>query len=250
MHEAVPERVLVRKHLVGLVGVRHVLLDAEVVDAQVEVQRRGHAHRAQIGGAMAARAHLVQLGQRGDLPQVGDASGVDDRRPHVVDELLLNELLAIEDRVEHLADGDGGDGVPPDQTEALLQFGRRGVLHPEQAMRLERLAHACGLDRRQPVMDVVQQVDFVAELRADTLEQLRHEADVGIAAPPTLRHAPLLGWFIGTGATTDAVGAGEPGNPTLHPDRRVAQVEMMRDRSNRPLDVGAIGMCVHQHGLA
>ena len=34
-----------REHPIGLGGVRHVLLNAEVVNAQIEVERRRHAHR-------------------------------------------------------------------------------------------------------------------------------------------------------------------------------------------------------------
>src|SRR6266853_556021 len=37
MHDAVLERVRVRKHSVGLFGVAHIFLNAEVVDAQIEV---------------------------------------------------------------------------------------------------------------------------------------------------------------------------------------------------------------------
>ena len=77
-----------------------------------------------------------------------DAAGVHDRRADVVDELLLDELLAVVDAVEDLADRDRRRGVLADQAEALLQLGGHRVLHPEQVVGLELLAEAAGLDRR------------------------------------------------------------------------------------------------------
>ena len=59
-----------RKTSVGLVRVRHVLLDAEVRHREVEVHGRGQRDRRQVGGAVRAGAHLVQRGQVEDPPQV------------------------------------------------------------------------------------------------------------------------------------------------------------------------------------
>jgi tetratricopeptide (TPR) repeat protein len=47
VHDAVGELVGVREHAIGVRGVRHVFLNAEIVDADVEVQRRRHADRAE-----------------------------------------------------------------------------------------------------------------------------------------------------------------------------------------------------------
>ena len=88
MHEAVLERVGMRKHAIGLFGVPHVFLDAEVVDAEVEMQRRRHADRTQVGGAMRSGAHLVQLGEGRDLAQMADAAGAHHRGADVVDQLF------------------------------------------------------------------------------------------------------------------------------------------------------------------
>ena len=65
--------------LVGRVAVAHVLLDAEVRDADVDVQRGGHGDRREVGGAVGAGADVVQVRQVEDAAQVGDAAGV--RRP-------------------------------------------------------------------------------------------------------------------------------------------------------------------------
>src|SRR5215472_17417602 len=48
MHPSILEVVGVRENLVGFRSVSHVLLDAEVLHAQIEMQCRRHAHRTQI----------------------------------------------------------------------------------------------------------------------------------------------------------------------------------------------------------
>ena len=72
--------------------------------------------------------------------QVGDAAGVHHRGADVVDELLLDQLLAVIDGVEHFAHRQRRGGVLADQAEPLLQFRRRGILQPEQMVRLQFLA--------------------------------------------------------------------------------------------------------------
>ncbi len=72
VHRAVGERVGVREDQVGFSRVPHQLLDAEVVHAETEVERGRHAHGAEVRGAVAAGADVVELRQRGDLPQMAD----------------------------------------------------------------------------------------------------------------------------------------------------------------------------------
>ena len=119
------------KHFVRLRGVPHVLLDAEVVDTDIEVQSRGHADRAKIGRPVRTRAHVVELGQAGNLAQVADAPRVNDRRADVIDELFLNEPVAIVNRREHFADRERRRRVLADESEPLLKLGGDGVFEPE-----------------------------------------------------------------------------------------------------------------------
>jgi hypothetical protein len=87
---------------------------------------------------------------------VRDAAAVHDRRADVVDELVLDQVLAVPDRVEHFADRERSDGVLADDLERLLILRGRAVFHPEEPIRLETLAEPRGFDRREPVMHVVQ----------------------------------------------------------------------------------------------
>src|SRR5712691_9409401 len=59
-------------------------------------------------------------------------------------------------------DGDRRRRVLTDGAEGRLVLCRNGIFHPEQPVRLEALAEARGFNRRQPVMDVVQQVNAMA----------------------------------------------------------------------------------------
>ena len=85
MHEAVGEGVGVGEDFVGESGVGHVLLDAEVGDAEIKVEGGAHADGGEIGGAVAAGFDVVEVGEAGDAAHVGDAAGVDDSGADVVD---------------------------------------------------------------------------------------------------------------------------------------------------------------------
>ena len=50
-----------------------------------------------------------------------------------------------------------------DQAERILIFRRGRILDPEGAVRLQILAEPRRLDRGEPVMDVVEQMDVPAE---------------------------------------------------------------------------------------
>src|SRR5437879_13056100 len=79
----------------------HVLLNSEIVNAEIKMERRRHAHRAEIRGAVRSCSNVVHLGKAGDFSQVGNTSSVHDGRANVIDKLLLNQLLAIVDAFEY-----------------------------------------------------------------------------------------------------------------------------------------------------
>ena len=79
-----------------------------------------------------------------------------NRGPNVIDELLLDELLAIVDRIEDFPNSQRRRGVLADEAKAFLQLCRNRVFEPEQVKGFEALSEACRFDRRKPVMHVVQ----------------------------------------------------------------------------------------------
>ena len=167
-----------REHRIGFGGMAHIFLNAEIGHRQAEIERRRHAHRRQVGRAVAAGADLIEIGKRRDPAQMADAASVDHRRADIVDQLLLDKLLGVPDRIEDLADRERGGGVLADQPEAGLVLGRGRVLEPEQPVRLEILAEPAGLDRGQTMMDVVEQMNVPAERIARFLEQLGDVAHI------------------------------------------------------------------------
>src|SRR5258708_39459836 len=95
-----------REYRVGLAGVAHVLLNAEIWYRQIEVQCCCHTNRRQVRRSMTTRFDMIKIGKCRHAPQVADTAGVHHRRTNVVDEPLLDELLPIPDAVEHLPNGE------------------------------------------------------------------------------------------------------------------------------------------------
>src|SRR2546426_9459966 len=102
-----------------------------------------------------------------------DAARVNDRCTDVVDQLLADQILAVPDRVEDLADGERSRRVLPDEPERLLVLGGGGVLEPEQAIGVEILPQPRGLDRRHAVMAIRPQMKILTLRRAHPAEKRR-----------------------------------------------------------------------------
>ena len=228
----------------------HVLLNAEIMNAQVEVQRSGHADRTQIGRAMRSGLHLMHLRKVRDLAEVCDAAGVDDRRSDVVDQLLLHQLLTVENRVEHLADGDRRRRVPTNETETGLQFGGSGIFQPEKMVRLQAFPEPCRFDRRQSMMRVVQQLHVGPELIAQTLEERRDKIQIAIGVPSVLRREPWLCGFVVKFSAADAVSRLQSWHSGLHSNGVIPEADILGNRGERLVDVFAVGVPVDENGLA
>src|ERR1700730_10078212 len=154
MPHSVRESIGVREHAIGFSCVAHVFLNAEIGDAEIEMQGGGSADRAHVRGAVTAGADLVDLCEAGNFSEMGNSAGVHDSVANVVDQLFLNELLAIVDRIETFADGKRRGGVAANQAKAFLQLGGGGIFEPKKMIGLEFLAETCGFDGRKAVMRV------------------------------------------------------------------------------------------------
>lgn len=58
---------------------------------------------ATVRRAVAAGSHQIDGSTIRNLAQIGDASGMDDRRADIVDQLFLKDRATTADRVEYLA---------------------------------------------------------------------------------------------------------------------------------------------------
>ena len=146
MHHSARKTVGMGKDAVRLFCVVHIFLNPKIMDAQIKMQRCGHTHRTHICCAMAPGPDVIQFRHAGDLSQVRNSAGMHNRGPDVINELFLDELLTIVDRVEDLADRDRRSGVPADEAQTLLQFGGNGIFKPEQVKRFEAFSQARCLD--------------------------------------------------------------------------------------------------------
>ena len=250
VHVASVEGVVVGEDLVGERGVVHVLLDAEVVDGEAEVQGGGHGDGGKVGGAVEAGADVVEGGEVGGLLEVGDAASVHDRHADVVDPLVADEVVGVPEGVEDFAGRDGGGGVSADELEASLEFGGAGVFEPEEVVRLEGFAKAGGFDGGEAVVDVVEEVDVGAELEAEFLEEGGDEVEVALGGPEGFLGQSALGRFVGLTGFGDAVAPGDAGDAGLGADGEVAFGYVALDGVESFGDVGAVGVGVDEDAFA
>ncbi len=125
-----------------------------------------------------------------------------------------------------------------------------GVFHPEQAIGLEVLAQARGLDRRQAVVHVVQQVGVGAHRRAHRVEQPGRMGQVLVRGPVVLGRQRRVGRLVEQRAATDTVDLLQPGHAALRADRLVAQRLVAQHLVDRLLEVAPVGVAVDQHARA
>ena len=78
-------------------------------------------------------------------------------------------------------------GLLPQQAEVIVLLRRERILEEEQPVRLERLAQVDALIERDALVHVVQQLDFVTELGAEVLEELRQHPAVRRRLPDRAR---------------------------------------------------------------
>src|SRR3546814_7371072 len=99
------------------------------------MQRRRHRHRRQVGRAVTARADLMQIGERSDLAHMGDAAGVEHGRADIVDQPVLDQMLAVPYRRENLPHRERRRRMLADQAE-------RSEEHTSELQSLMRISYA------------------------------------------------------------------------------------------------------------
>ena len=250
VHETLLKSVGVRKNGVSFFVVGHEFLYAEVGHPGVKVQGGAHADRRQVGGAVAAGAHLVHGGKVGNTAQVRDAAGVHDGGADVVNELVLNQVFAVPQAVENLTHGQRRGGVLADQAESLLVFSRRSVFNPEQVVGLEGLAQPRRFNRCEAVVHVVQQVRVGADSLAHGFKQLGCVQQVFFTAPVVLAGQVAVGRFVKARALGHAIDLVEAGHAALRAYGQVAHFFVAQHFFYRVRDVAAVGVAVDHDAAA
>src|SRR5450631_1877921 len=180
----------------------------------------------------------MQVGQLEDASHVRDSTGMRRIGADVVDQLLGDQQVAVPDRVEDLADGEGRRGVPANDAKALLQLLGDRVFEPKERILLDALSQPRCLDGRQPVMDIMKHVEVEAVLHAHGIEHLGDEAEIALTRPGRLCRSRTVGRLVEQLVAADAICAIDPGNTTLHSNRAVSGIEipgdLLQQLGNRP----------------
>src|SRR5205807_1614636 len=103
-----------------------------------------------------------------------------------VDKLLGDERQALVFGMEELSHRDRCRGVLPDQPEALLVLGPERVFQEEKMERLQLLRKTGRLDRREPLMDVMEELDLITHLISKVGEHPRDDPKVAGRLPVRL----------------------------------------------------------------
>jgi hypothetical protein len=95
-----------------------------------------------------------------------------------IDQPLLDQRHVLVRIDVELAHRDRRDAVLAQHGEVPVVLRRERVLEKEEPILIELLREPDRVHRRDPLVDVVQQLNLRAERRANVLEQLRHATDV------------------------------------------------------------------------
>lgn len=106
------------------------------------------------------------------LPRRGDAADLTDVDPDKVNQLFGDQPLPLLAVVKQLPLRKGGAGLLPQAAEPGQLFQRQGVFQKKELQGLQLLGELNGLDGGDPLMDIVDELDFVPLPLADPLEQL------------------------------------------------------------------------------
>src|SRR5262249_49145607 len=131
-----------------------------------------------------------------DFSQVSDSAGVNDCGANEIDELLLNQLLTIENGVEHFSNRQWSRRVLTDYAKAVLRLGRRRGFQPKKMERLKLFTHASSFNGSQAMVRIVQHVHFRPEFLSQTREELWDKTQVVFCRPAVLGRSTLLSGLI------------------------------------------------------
>ncbi len=162
----------------------------------------------------------------------------------VVDQLLLDELLAIPDRIEDLAYGQRRGGVLADDAETVLVLRRHGIFHPERTVGLQILAQTTCLDGCEAMVHVVQQVHIPPQRFTRGSEQRRHRTQVFFGGPEILGGQVCIRRFVKVAILRHTIGRGKARHTGLQTDGAIAQPLVVQSILDGGFQRGAIGMSI------
>src|SRR5207237_4439220 len=102
-----------------------------------------------------------------------------------VDAYKINQVVGNEGHpflriVKDFAHGNGSGDLLAEHLEPHVLFRWQGVFQKEESVRFKLLGHTYRLDRCQMLMDIMQQLHLVAQMRTEILKEAGNAASVGI----------------------------------------------------------------------
>ncbi len=135
----------------------HVFLQPKVVRRGRKMDRGRKSYRGNIGRAVRSTFDSVQLTERVYLANMADSTGMHNCTADVVNEPILDELLAVPRGVEYFSDRQRGSGVFAHDSQRVLVLGGGDILQPVHSIRFKGVAQLACLSGRQPMMTVMKQ---------------------------------------------------------------------------------------------
>jgi hypothetical protein len=139
-----------------------------------------------VARAVPRRPDPEELRERRELPRGSDAADVRDVHPDEVDQAVPDERHGLALADEQLPHRDRRAGLRSKEAQVLLVLRRNRVLQEEQPVGLEVLGELDGHDRGHPLVNVVEQLDVLAEARPELFEHPGHLATVRPGLPGIL----------------------------------------------------------------
>ena len=136
--------------------------------------------------------------------------------------------------------------MPADQAEGVLVLGRGRILDPERAIGLQVLAQTPGLDRGQPVVDIVEQMHVPTQRLPRGGEQFGYDPQIFLGRPDALTRQIGIGGVVAPPPPGGAPGRCEPPPPALQTDCAKDPLPAAGRGGGRVLARGCVGWGLQQ----
>ena len=134
--------------------------------------------------------------------------------------------------------------------KAFLQLGRNWVFQPKKMVGLQLLAQTGCFYGSEPVVNIVQQIQIVAQRLAQRLEELGNMAQILLCGPQALRRQAAFGRLIVLVILRDAIRRLEPRNSALGANGGIAHLPVALYLVHGLCDVAPGSMGIDQDMVA
>src|SRR5262249_4474442 len=127
---------------------------------------------------MPGGADAEEFADGGDFPRGADAADLGQMAADEIDQPPGDEFEPFVWIIEELAHGDGSGALLAENFEITDILRSKRIFEKEQTVRLQFLGQADGVNGREALVQVVEQLDFFPEMLAQVFEKFRNGAPV------------------------------------------------------------------------